>query len=214
MGVANRCVGARRGGVVLRQMLAILLAAVALGWIYNRTSPLGVRAPGPDRERPVWPAAGVERGSVSAPVRLPQPVSAPASNQSPEAASSVGTNPASPGTVAARPGLRWAEVKPLLESGRIVLVDARARTAFEAEHIPGAVSLPANAPPEEFVAFAMKYSQSTPIVVYCGGLDCDLSEQLAQKLRNDLGFVDVREMPGGIVEWRLAEAKTAAGPGR
>ncbi|MDW8310336.1 MAG: rhodanese-like domain-containing protein, partial [Verrucomicrobiales bacterium] len=113
-----------------------------------------------------------------------------------------------------RVGLRWVEVKPLLESGRIVLVDARAKTAFEAEHIPGAVSLPANAPPEEFVAFAMKYPQTTPIVVYCGGPDCDLSHQLAEKLRGDLGYSDVQEMPGGIVEWRLAEAKSGAVPAR
>jgi rhodanese-related sulfurtransferase len=64
------------------------------------------------------------------------------------------------------------------------------------------------------MAFAMKYPQSTPIVVYCGGTDCDLSEQLAKKLRSDLGYTDVREMPGGIVEWRLAEAQSSGAAGR
>ena len=41
-------------------------------------------------------------------------------------------------TVASAPnprgGLRWVEVKPLLEAGRIVLVDARAKTAFGDEN--------------------------------------------------------------------------------
>lgn len=199
----------RHGGVVLRQMLAILVASVALGWVYNKTSPLGVRAPKSDGDFRA-PASATNAAAVSNSLA----VVATAMPASPESSPAIsGTN-----TVASAPnprgGLRWVEVKPLLEAGRIVLVDARAKTAFEAEHIPGAVSLPANAPPEEFVAFAIKYPQTTPIVVYCGGTDCDLSHQLAEKLRADMGYSDVREMPGGIVEWRLAEAKAGATPSR
>jgi rhodanese-related sulfurtransferase len=193
----------------MRQMLAILVASAALGWFYNQTSPLGIRAPKPQRQGA--PATGTN----AAPAARPGTASAASANPvssgaAPDALPPGGVVPsASP-----RAGLRWVEVKPLLEAGAIVLVDARAKTAFEAEHIPGAVSLPANASPEEFLAFAMKYPQSTAIVVYCGGADCDLSHQLAEKLRTDLGYTNVREMPGGIVEWRVAEAGAASPAGR
>lgn len=194
----------QHGGVLLRQMLAIGLASVALGWLYNQTSPLGVRAPKPEpgRPAPVSPTPAASRPAAAAQPATPESSPAGLAAMTPVA-------PANP-----RHGLRWVEVKPLLEAGQIVLVDARAKTAFEAEHIPGAVSLPANASPEEFVAFAMKYPQTTPIVVYCGGADCDLSHQLAEKLRTDLGYQDVREMPGGVVEWRLSEASASASPAR
>lgn len=207
--IANTAPANRHGGVVLRQMLAILVASAALGWVYNKTSPLGVRAPKPGggRGAPLPPTNTVSLNPVpTAPVAFN-----PTAHEPPPAVSNANAVAPAPNP---RGGLRWVEVKPLLEAGRIVLVDARARTAFEAEHIPGAVSLPANAPAEEFVAFAMKYPQTTPIVVYCGGTDCDLSHQLAEKLRGDLGYSDVREMPGGIVEWRLAEAKAGAATSR
>jgi rhodanese-related sulfurtransferase len=206
---ANNGRRSRDGGILLRQMLAILVASVALGWLYNKTSPLGIRAPKP--ERGGAPAAGTNASSAARPAAASAASANPASPDAPpEAAAASALVPSAP----AGAGLRWVEVKPLLEAGAIVLVDARAKTAFEVEHIPGAVSLPSNASPEEFMAFAMKYPQSTAIVVYCGGADCDLSRQLAEKLRTDLGYTNVREMPGGIVEWRVAEAGAASAAGR
>jgi rhodanese-related sulfurtransferase len=116
-------------------------------------------------------------------------------------------------TLAANPSastLRWAEVKPLLAAGQIVLVDARATAAYEIEHIPGAVSLPAESAPAELIAFATKHPQYTAIVVYCGSDDCDVAHELAEKLRQELGYTNVREMPGGVVEYRVAESRTTS----
>lgn len=183
------------GNVPWRQVVAILAAAVALGLVYNVASPLGVRAPKPEEQ-----AAGPPARSNAPIVQPTAPVSTNPSNL-----------PATVGTLTTNANaLRWVEVKALLESGQIMLLDARAKTAFDLEHIPGALSLPTDSKPEEFVAFAMKYPKDTAIVVYCGGGDCDQSRELAEKLRKELGYTNVKEMPGGIVEYRLAVAKSTS----
>lgn len=185
------------GKVPWRQVIAILAAAFALGLVYNVVSPLGVRAPKPETQ------AAVPLTGSNAPIVRPTAL--------------VSTNPGNTlATLAALTtnafAIRWIEVKPLLESGQIVLLDARAKTAYDLEHIPGALSLPTESKPEDFIAFAMKYPKDTAIVVYCGGGNCDESHELAGKLRKDLGYTNVRGMPGGIVEYRLATSKsTAAG---
>ena len=61
--------------------------------------------------------------------------------------------------------------------------------------------------PEVFIAFALNHPKDTAIVVYCGGEDCDESHELAEKLRKDLGYTNVKQMPGGIVEYRVSMSK-------
>jgi len=177
------------GSIPWQQVIAILAAAVVMGLVYNVASPLGVRAPKSENQ------------GASPLVN---------SNSSPVPAVTIFTNPV--GTTmtiasSATNAIRWVEVKPLLESGQILLVDARAKPAYDIEHIPGAISLPVISQPPEFLAFAMKYPKDTAIVVYCGSDNCDLSHELAEKLRNDLGYSNVKEMPGGIAEWRVAEGR-------
>lgn len=181
-------------GVAWRQVIAILAAAIALGLIYNIASPLGVRAPKPEDE-----AAIPARGS-NAPIVQPNA-------QAFTNLAAVPVTPLSPATNVIPFGIRWIEVKPLLETGQVVLLDARAKTAYDLEHIPGALSLPTESKPEDFIAFALKHPKDTVVVVYCGGDNCDQSKELADKLRNDLGYTNVRVMTGGIVEYRLATGK-------
>ncbi len=176
------------GSLPWRQAIAILTAAIALGLIYNIASPLGVRAPQPEDQ-------------LTLPNTASNPLTVPISANTSNAA----TTP-TPTTTGA-PVLRWGEVKGLLETGQIVLLDARAKTAYDLEHISGALSLPTESKPEEFIAFAMKHPKDTAMVVYCGGGNCDQSHELAEKLTKDLGYTNVRIMPGGIVEWRVAEGK-------
>ncbi len=183
------------GKVAWGQVFAILAAAVALGLVYNVASPLGVRAPKPEEQ-----AAGPPARSNAPIVQPTAPVSTNPSNL-PATAGPLTTN---------ANALPWVEVKALLESGQIVLLDARAKTAYDLEHIPAALSLPTDSKPEEFIAFAMKYPKDSAIVVYCGGGDCDQSRELAEKLRKELGYTNVKEMPGGIVEYRLAVAKSTS----
>ena len=100
--------------------------------------------------------------------------------------------------------LAWSQVKPLLARGDIVLVDARDRAAFQAGHIPGAVSLPLNSAPQALGEFAARFPVTTPLVIYCASSECPVSSDLARVLK-DFDFLDVREMPGGFIEWLSAE---------
>lgn len=94
----------------------------------------------------------------------------------------------------------------MLESGKIVLVDARPRSAYDLGHIPGAVLLPSNAPLAELKAFADKYPKDTALVVYCNSTTCRSSQHLARQLLTLGGFRNVSEMPGGFAEYTMAQA--------
>jgi len=183
------------GDLAWRQVIAILGAAVALGLVYNIASPLGVRAPKPENQAAIPP---VISNTPAFPLIAPVPTNS----------ASVTTTSPPLTTNASAFAVRWGEVKHLLEAGQIVLVDGRPKTAYDIEHIPGAVSLPADSAPAEFIAFATKYPQHTAVVVYCGSDNCDAARELAEKLRTELGFANVKEMPGGLVEYRVAESQT------
>jgi rhodanese-related sulfurtransferase len=177
------------------QVIAILAAAVALGVVYNIASPLGVRPPKPENQ-----------------VAIP---SVKSNTPVPPLISSVPTNSASLTSTSGRStsnssvfSVHWAEIKPLVEAGQIVLVDGRPKTAYDVEHIPNAVSLPLESAPQAFIDFATKYPQNTAIVVYCSSENCDAAHELADKLRRELGYTNVKEMPGGVVEYRMAESHT------
>jgi rhodanese-related sulfurtransferase len=102
-------------------------------------------------------------------------------------------------------------VKPLLAAGKLVMIDARAASAYQAEHIPGAMSLPAGSPTAEVSAFVAKHGKNTPYVIYCGSGQCGLSKMAADALISQ-GCSNVKVMPGGFSEYRVSEAKSATVP--
>lgn len=179
-----------------RDCLGIFLSAAILGWAYNATSPLGVRATDP--------------ATAPAP---PSPVADPALHNETMTAAIVGTGQP-PETKKLIVSMAWAEVKALLAKGEIILVDGRDAVAFEAGHIPGAVSLPLKALSEKIGEFSQQYPKTKPLVTYCGSVGCPIAHIMAAALSEDYGFTDVREMPGGYVEWRTTEAKDAAAEGK
>lgn len=197
------------GAKLWLQAACIFAAAVGFGVIYNGASPLGVRpnAPGavaagsaaPDvaPAKPAAPRKGVFNETVLLTLE-PAPGSVPPPR---------GNNP-TPAAVLPQPvipDLTWPQVKALLAARRIVLVDARARTAFDLGHIPGAVLLPSNATVPEVQAFAAQYAKDTAFVVYCGATSCHASRYLAQQLVTVGGFKNVSDMPGGFAEYTLAQ---------
>jgi len=183
----------------------MLVSALLVGAAFNSANPLGVRAASgasPTSSPAAASATGVKSIYENETVGL---------SLEPEGTSvAVAAIPAAPSAPAIIPNadsLSWPETKKLLGAGRIVLVDARAAVYFQTDHIPGAVSLPAEAPPSELLAFASKYSKNAAIVVYCGSAQCPLANQLVAELRDQLAFSNVREMPGGYAEYRQAEAQ-------
>lgn len=100
------------------------------------------------------------------------------------------------------PRVSWEEAAPRVVSGEWLLVDARDEDQFAAEHIPGAVALPAAAYEDMLLFFAEEHGRETPVVVYCGTEDCEMSAELAVRLRKEGKFKDIRILEGGILAWR------------
>jgi len=99
----------------------------------------------------------------------------------------------------------WTEAQPRVSSGEWLLVDARDEEQFNAQHIPGAASLPSAAYEEMLLFFAEEHGREKAVVVYCGSEDCEMSTELAMRLRDEAGFTDIRILEGGILSWRRAQ---------
>ena len=181
----------------LRDAALIFLAATILGIAYNSMSPLGVRAVSPPIQAPT-PAP-----AVSTPARGIQNETLSLTIEASTAAAIKG--PSVPNNVT------WPQAKALVEKGAL-LVDTREPQAYEAGHITGAVSLPMNRFEAEIAAFKSQNPPDRLIIVYCTSSQCAISRTMAQLLMERHGFTDVRDMPGGYAEWRLAEYAAAATP--
>jgi rhodanese-related sulfurtransferase len=77
----------------------------------------------------------------------------------------------------------------------------------------GAIPTAVNIPDSEFDKHVDKLpkDKATPLVFYCGGLECVLSNKSADKARQ-LGYTDIKTYPEGYPDWSktYANAKPAA----
>jgi rhodanese-related sulfurtransferase len=89
-----------------------------------------------------------------------------------------------------------ADVRDLKARGA-QLVEVLPRAAYEAEHLPGAVSIPLASLDAKA---ADQLDAARPIVVYCYDHECDLSSRAAQLLEC-LGFTDVYDYVASKVAW-------------
>lgn len=85
----------------------------------------------------------------------------------------------------------------LQASEKITVIDTRKKHAYEAEHIPGAVSFPHREMNESSTAALDK---SILYITYCDGIGCNASTKGALNL-SKLGF-RVKELIGGIDWWK------------
>lgn len=81
-----------------------------------------------------------------------------------------------------------------------VVFDARLPEEYRAGHLPGALPMPVGEAGSAIVRQAHRLTPQTPILVYCGGSDCEDALDLAVKLR-EFGFEDLTLYPGGFAEW-------------
>ena len=88
----------------------------------------------------------------------------------------------------------------LLESGIIILLDARSHEEYDAGHIAGAISFPY----DELLGHYDELRENIPIngdvVIYCESVTCDQSENLATELKL-MGYERVVIYKGGWQEW-------------
>jgi rhodanese-related sulfurtransferase len=83
---------------------------------------------------------------------------------------------------------------------KILWVDARSDAEFAAGHIPGAISLNFDNWPDAFPKFLDHYDPSQKVIVYCSASSCQLSREIAAKLRAS-GVADARFLKGGWEAW-------------
>ncbi|HWR88465.1 MAG TPA: rhodanese-like domain-containing protein [Acidiferrobacterales bacterium] len=92
-----------------------------------------------------------------------------------------------------------AHIKKLIDDkASVMLVDARPKRVFDKGAIPTAV----NIPDSEFDKHVDKLprDKATPLIFYCGGLECVLSNKSADKARQ-LGYTDIKTYPEGYPDW-------------
>jgi len=89
------------------------------------------------------------------------------------------------------------DLNELLRQHKVVVVDARAATAYANEHIPGAINLPHR---KIDASTTQHFDRSAMYVTYCDGTGCNASTKGALKLA-ELGF-EVKELIGGLDWWK------------
>ena len=107
--------------------------------------------------------------------------------------------------------INMARVKELEASNGILWVDARVRSRYEEEHIPGALLLN----PEEFdeLAFPLldTFQENTKtIVIYCDAQKCAASKKVAERIK-EMGLAmsnDVVVLRGGWNAWKSQRPPT------
>jgi rhodanese-related sulfurtransferase len=102
-----------------------------------------------------------------------------------------------------------AHVKKLIdEKEKYALIDARPARVTEKGMIPTAI----NIPDSQFEKNIDKLpaDKATTLIFYCGGLECVLSDQSAEKARK-LGYTNVLTYPPGHPEWEKLNGGASAG---
>jgi rhodanese-related sulfurtransferase len=90
----------------------------------------------------------------------------------------------------------------VLSWGESVLwVDARSADEYEAEHVPGAISLNLESWDELLPKFLDDWSPEKKVVVYCSAATCELSREVAERLRKS-GITSVFVLKGGWEAWK------------
>jgi rhodanese-related sulfurtransferase len=97
------------------------------------------------------------------------------------------------------------QVRALAREGA-VLIEVLPRDAYEAEHLPGALSIPLEELNRDAVA---ELDPTRPTVTYCYDYQCDLSARAARRLET-LGFDRVYDYTASKVAW-FAEGLPTAG---
>ena len=107
-----------------------------------------------------------------------------------------------------------AHIKKLIEEkAPYALIDARPKRLADKGMIPTAVNISDTELDKNIDK--LPTDKATPLIYYCGGMECVLSDKSAEKARK-LGYTNVLTYPPGYPEWEKvygAPAPTGAAPG-
>lgn len=89
----------------------------------------------------------------------------------------------------------------LHEQDEAVFIDARPESAYQSGHIKGALNLPWARAEEMCFEILPDIPMDKPIVTYCDGEACELSDFLAEFLK-DLGYTNAKSLHNGWRRWQ------------
>ena len=102
------------------------------------------------------------------------------------------------------------DAKQLWQGGATFFLDARDPADYAAGHIAGAFNLPAEEFDAQYPQIATMLTPDTTIVTYCDGVQCDLSHNLTDRLRQ-LHYQNVRILQNGWTVWHQAGLAATTG---
>jgi rhodanese-related sulfurtransferase len=83
----------------------------------------------------------------------------------------------------------------------VLWIDARSLKDYEAEHVPGAILLNLEDWEQLFPRFLDRWRPEEKIVVYCSSTSCELSHEVAERLKTN-GISPVYMLKGGWEAWK------------
>ena len=91
-------------------------------------------------------------------------------------------------------------------SGEALFLDARSSADYQLGHIEGALNLPVHDGDfgERLQEFSLKVDHDEELIVYCDGIGCTLSPELASILKS-MGYRDIKILINGWNEWIMRE---------
>ncbi len=104
------------------------------------------------------------------------------------------------------PEITIKELKPLIGSPKVTLIDVNGSESFNSGHIPGAIDYQAS---QDKLASLLPKDKNALIVAYCGNPRCKAYLQGATKAEK-LGYKNVKHLTAGIAGWKDAGEKTEA----
>jgi rhodanese-related sulfurtransferase len=99
--------------------------------------------------------------------------------------------------------------KQIDEKTNAMLIDSRPARVFAKGSIPGAVNIPDTQFDKE--AGKLPADKATPLIFFCGGLQCVLSDKSAAKAKA-LGYTNILTYPLGHPDWEKLYGSPAAAP--
>lgn len=88
------------------------------------------------------------------------------------------------------------EVASMIQTGNVVVVDARDAESFAAGHISGAINL---------VNASLPTDKNAKLIFYCGGERCSAAPKAAKKAI-EAGYKNVMVFRGGWAEWSKSQS--------
>lgn len=97
------------------------------------------------------------------------------------------------------------ELAQALEFDRVLWVDGRSESAYEAGHHPGALRIEEANWLDGVSQLLEQWDPDSVIVVYCDGDGCAASRQIAERIRTELGLEPVYWLRGGWESFQMVE---------